>query len=116
VTAVRRRDWTALAKVEVTPSEGLGTKVTSTEDYGLSLVTECRRIVSLWADDSCVLRPRRPDHYGPAGRVFTMTGSAQYLSWGWLSISLPNLLVISVMIVVFVVAIALPFPTDRDKR
>ncbi len=45
-----------------------------------------------------------------------MTHSAHYLSLGWLSISLPNLIVILVMIAVFVAAIALPFPTDRDNR
>ena len=45
-----------------------------------------------------------------------MTSPAHYLSWGWLSISLPNLIVILVMIVLFVAAIALPFPRDRHNR
>jgi hypothetical protein len=40
---------------------------------------------------------------------------AHYLTWGWLSISLPNLIVILLMIVLFVLAILLPFPKDRDR-
>ncbi|HEY4991053.1 MAG TPA: hypothetical protein VII33_03115 [Nakamurella sp.] len=40
---------------------------------------------------------------------------ATYLSWGWLSISVPNLIVIVVLIVLFVLAIVLPFPKDRDE-
>ena len=47
-----------------------------------------------------------------------MTGlnhPAHYLTWGWLSISLPNLIVILLMIVVFVLAVLLPFPKDRDR-
>jgi hypothetical protein len=40
---------------------------------------------------------------------------AHYLTWGWLSISLPNLIVILVMILIFVLAILLPFPKDRDR-
>jgi hypothetical protein len=39
---------------------------------------------------------------------------AHYLTWGWLSISLPNLIVILLMILIFVLAILLPFPKDRD--
>jgi hypothetical protein len=77
-------------------------------------VTEDRRILSLWADNSCV--PDQGEHHVRPGRVLAVRGSAHYLSWGWLSISLPNLIVISVMIVVFVLAIAIPFPTDRDDR
>jgi hypothetical protein len=41
--------------------------------------------------------------------------SAPYLTWGWLSISVPNLIVILVMIALFVLAILLPFPKDRDR-
>ena len=39
---------------------------------------------------------------------------ATYLNAGWLSISVPNLLVILLMFVIFVLAIVLPFPKDRD--
>jgi hypothetical protein len=40
---------------------------------------------------------------------------ATYLDWGWLSISVPNLVVILVMIVIFLLAVLLPFPKDRDR-
>ena len=40
---------------------------------------------------------------------------ATYVGWGWLSVSVPNLIVILVMIVLFVLAIVLPFPKGRDK-
>jgi hypothetical protein len=45
-----------------------------------------------------------------------VNGPASYLGWGWLSISVPNLIVILVMILVFVLAIVLPFPKDRQNR
>ena len=45
-----------------------------------------------------------------------MNGSANYLEWGWLSISVPNLIVILVMILLFALAIVLPFPKDRQNR
>jgi hypothetical protein len=44
-----------------------------------------------------------------------MNDPSTYLSWGWLSISVPNLIVIVAMVVLFVAAIALPFPKDRDQ-
>jgi len=39
-----------------------------------------------------------------------MDGQAPYLQWGFIQISLPNLVVIGVMVLVFVLALALPFP------
>jgi len=44
-----------------------------------------------------------------------MSDPATYVGWGWLSISTPNLIVILVMIVLFVLAIVLPFPNGRDR-
>jgi len=44
-----------------------------------------------------------------------MSDPATYVGWGWLSISIPNLIVILVMIALFVLAIVLPFPKGRDK-
>ena len=40
---------------------------------------------------------------------------ATYLDWGWLSISVPNLVVILGMILIFLLAILVPFPKDRDR-
>ena len=39
-----------------------------------------------------------------------MDGPAPYFQWGFLQISLPNLVVICVMIVLFVLALVVPFP------
>ena len=39
--------------------------------------------------------------------------AGKYLSWGVLSISLTNFLVIVAMVVVFVLALVIPFPRDR---
>jgi hypothetical protein len=41
---------------------------------------------------------------------------ATYLHVGWVSISVPNLIVIVVMFVLFALAIVLPFPKDRGRR
>lgn len=38
---------------------------------------------------------------------------ASYVPWGWLSISVPNLIVILVMITLFVLALVVPFPKGR---
>ena len=37
--------------------------------------------------------------------------TGHYLQWGWFSISLTNLLIIAAMLVVFVLALLLPFPS-----
>jgi hypothetical protein len=39
-----------------------------------------------------------------------------YLHWGVIQLSLANLIVIIVMIVVFVLAMLLPFPKGRSQR
>jgi hypothetical protein len=39
---------------------------------------------------------------------------ARYLSWGWVSISVPNLVVILIMLLLFVLALVVPFPGDHD--
>jgi hypothetical protein len=41
---------------------------------------------------------------------------AHYFSWGWLSVSLPNLVMVLVMITLFVLALLLPFPRERSVR
>jgi len=38
-----------------------------------------------------------------------------YLNWGFIHISLANLIVIALMVVVFVVALIAPFPKDRGR-
>jgi hypothetical protein len=47
-----------------------------------------------------------------------MDGPAPYFQWGFIQISLPNLVVIGVMLLLFVLALVLPFPghsTRGDK-
>ena len=42
--------------------------------------------------------------------------AGKYLTWGVLSISLTNAVVIAVMTVVFVLALVLPFPRAHDEE
>lgn len=43
-----------------------------------------------------------------------MDAPAQYLHWGFILISIPNLIVIGVMVVLFLVALFAPFPSHQD--
>ena len=38
-----------------------------------------------------------------------------YLHWGFIQISVANLVLIILMVLIFVAALLLPFPKDRDK-
>ena len=38
-----------------------------------------------------------------------------YLHWGFIQISLTNFIIILLMVAVFVLALLVPFPKDRDK-
>ena len=44
-----------------------------------------------------------------------MDAPATYLSWGFILISIPNLLMIIGMIVLFIVALVAPFPHGGDE-
>jgi hypothetical protein len=46
----------------------------------------------------------------------TVLAAGKYLDWGVVSISLTNLLVIIVMVVVFLLALLVPFPHGRRGR
>jgi hypothetical protein len=43
-----------------------------------------------------------------------MNNPAAYLHWGFIVISVPNLILIAGMVVVFVAALVLPFPRHDD--
>ena len=43
-------------------------------------------------------------------------GTGKYINWGVLQISLANLIINAVMILMLVVAIALPFPKHESRR
>jgi len=49
-------------------------------------------------------------HMGP------LDAPATYLESGWASISVPNLIMIVIMLVLFVLALVLPFPKDHDEK
>lgn len=46
--------------------------------------------------------------------VFNLNHHASYLHWHFITLSVSNLLVIVAMVVVFVAAIAVPFPRHRS--
>jgi hypothetical protein len=56
------------------------------------------------------------------GRIMTgwfsdfMNHHATYLKWGWLQISVSNLIVILLMLTIFALAIVIPFPSHDDKK
>jgi hypothetical protein len=49
------------------------------------------------------------------GAPVNLNHPGHYLHWGVIQISLANLVVIGIMIVLFVVALLLPFPTGRRR-
>ena len=51
----------------------------------------------------------------PLAAIFDLSGTPEYLSWHFIQISVPNFLVIVLMIVVFVAAILIPFP-ERERQ
>ncbi|MFL6164311.1 MAG: hypothetical protein ACJ74U_19090 [Jatrophihabitantaceae bacterium] len=42
--------------------------------------------------------------------------ASYFVHWGVIQISLGNLLVIALMLLIFVLALLLPFPGSRDRR
>ncbi|HEX6488291.1 MAG TPA: hypothetical protein VF137_05365 [Candidatus Dormibacteraeota bacterium] len=45
-----------------------------------------------------------------------MDAPARILQWGFIQLSVPNLIVIGLMIAIFVLALVLPFPGHRDRE
>jgi large-conductance mechanosensitive channel len=50
------------------------------------------------------------------GAVVNLDSPAHYIHWGFFQMSLANFILIITMIVVFVLAILLPFPTRKRGR
>ena len=48
------------------------------------------------------------------GALINLNGYGHYIHWGFIQISVANLIVILVMILVFILAIALPFPKRKE--
>ena len=53
---------------------------------------------------------------GVLAAVFHLDGHPRYVHAGWFLISVSNLVIILLMVAVFVLAIALPFPGNRRKK
>ncbi len=51
----------------------------------------------------------------PLGAVFDLGGAPHYVHWHFFQMSVPNLLAIALMVVVFLAAILLPFPHRRAE-
>jgi hypothetical protein len=47
--------------------------------------------------------------------IVDLNRHAGYLHWHFISLSVPNLVVIAVMLIVFVAAIVLPFPGHAER-
>ncbi|HET9169647.1 MAG TPA: hypothetical protein VFN97_09425 [Actinospica sp.] len=45
-----------------------------------------------------------------------LDGPGHYLNWGVIQISVANLVVVAVMIVIFLLALLLPFPKGRGRK
>ncbi|WP_035805736.1 hypothetical protein [Kitasatospora mediocidica] len=45
-----------------------------------------------------------------------LDGTGRYVHWGVVQISVANLVVIALMVLVFVLAVLLPFPRGRKRR
>jgi hypothetical protein len=50
------------------------------------------------------------------GALFDLSGPGHYLHWGFLQLSVANGVVIAMMVVVFAIAIAVPFRHSRRQR
>lgn len=49
------------------------------------------------------------------GSLIDLNHPGNYIHWGWIQMSYGNLIVIILMVVVFLLAILIPFKTHKDK-
>ena len=48
--------------------------------------------------------------------AISLNQPAKFFNWGFISISIPNLIMIGIILVLFILALLLPFPThDKPK-
>lgn len=50
------------------------------------------------------------------GALINLNGKQHYIQWGVIQITVANAVIIALMIVVFIVALALPFPSHDRRR
>jgi uncharacterized iron-regulated membrane protein len=54
--------------------------------------------------------------YGLLASLVNLNRPGHYIHWGFIQLSLANLIVILLMVIVFVLAIVLPFPRRKGDR
>lgn len=53
--------------------------------------------------------------HAPSVLAVGLNGTGYYIHWGFIQLSLANLIVIALMLIVFVLALVVPFPGHSDK-
>lgn len=53
--------------------------------------------------------------HSPGMLAVGLNGTGYYIHWGFIQLSLANLIVIALMVLAFVVAIFVPFPGHKDR-
>ena len=51
----------------------------------------------------------------PVTAAIDLNGPGHYVHWGVVQVSVANLIVIGLMLLVFALAVVLPFPKDKDR-
>lgn len=52
----------------------------------------------------------------PGAAPVDLNGTGHYLNWGVIQLSVANLVVIGIMVVLFILALVLPFPKGRGRK
>ena len=47
--------------------------------------------------------------------ALSLNGPAKFVTWGVISISVPNLIMIGLIVVFFVLALVIPFPSHKEN-
>ncbi len=47
-------------------------------------------------------------------QAISLDGPAKFFNWGFISISIPNLIIIVLIVILFVLALVVPFPTHKE--
>ncbi|MCX6427649.1 MAG: hypothetical protein NTU82_05845 [Actinobacteria bacterium] len=69
------------------------------------------------SDIVAILRSNYHRSEGESGMVslaLSLNGPAKFITWGFISVSVPNLIMIGLIIVFFALALVLPFPSHKQ--
>ncbi len=47
-------------------------------------------------------------------QAISLDGPAKFFNWGFISISIPNLIMIALIVVLFILALVIPFPSSNN--